>query len=277
VQLHALTRGAALVALLASACSITLANAAPRANVVTRAWKADLVPEEEPQAKIALPSRVSFNAPELHALRTAAPDMAGDLRDRVNVGAPRMLELQRLAAIGRRPLYQRWRPGSSPFDFMTAPAHATTVLPSVYVADPERWAAVLEAAQTGGACACLAGAGPGRVPNGDDLPGAPLRLGRNAGVPTNIDMTWSASCSPDVTDYAIYQGSIGTWNVHTPQVCSTGAALAATITPQAGSRYYLVVPLNARSDGSYGVDSDGVDRPPSGSPCRPAFIPDTCP
>jgi hypothetical protein len=290
MRLHALTRsllGATATAVvspvvvLALAVSIAVAGARPaaRANVVTRAWKPDVVSEPEalPRAEVELPSRVSFNSPALQGLRVARPGPAGDLRDRVDVDALRLLELHRLAAIGRRPLLKRWRPGSNPFDFMTAPATAATTLLSVHVADPERWQAVVEAVQFAGACPCLVGSGPGRVPNGGELPGTPLLLGRNAGVPSDVDLNWSASCSPGGVDYAIYQGDIGSWFTRTPEVCSTGGALAATITPGSGSSYYLVVPLAARSEGSYGVDSSGVSRPPSSSPCRSVFTPDGCP
>ena len=40
-----------------------------------------------------------------------------------------------------------------------------------------------------------------------------------------------------------------------------------TSTPGAGSRYYLVVSQSANREGSYGSDSDDVERPPGGSVC----------
>lgn len=275
--------GATFASALACAGTPALAADRPvaRANVVSPAWKPELLAEPEPAEshKLILPSRVSFNSPALQPFRTASPDFVGNWRDRVDVAAPRLLELHRLAAIGRRPLLKRWRKGtSSPFDFMTAPLLSIAVLPSIHVADAERWAAVLEAIEIGDACECLAASAPGRVPNGDDLPGIPLLLSRNGAVPSNLDLSWSASCSSSAEDYAIYQGTIGVWNVHTPAVCSTASALSATLTPPAGSTYYLIVPLDpSLVEGSYGVDWTGADRPPSGSPCRPVFTPDTCP
>lgn len=39
------------------------------------------------------------------------------------------------------------------------------------------------------------------------------------------------------------------------------------MTPGAGSRYYLVVRLGTTSEGSYGKDSDGAERPPFTAAC----------
>jgi len=116
---------------------------------------------------------------------------------------------------------------------------------------------------------------PGQTPDGTQ--GAPLRVARNADVPTDLDLSWGASCSAAATDYSIHEGSIGSWYDHTSIVCSTAGALSYTITPAAFSAYYLIVPLSASAEGSYGVDSTGAERPVSLEACRPAQALAACP
>jgi hypothetical protein len=110
--------------------------------------------------------------------------------------------------------------------------------------------------------------GPGAVPNGTpDRPGAPLRIVKDA-TPADIVLAWSPSCSPDATDYAIYEGVLGTWYSHDVLLCGTpGALTGATVTPGSGGRYFLVVPLTATLEGSYGVDALGAERPLGGLTC----------
>src|SRR6185436_15073823 len=93
--------------------------------------------------------------------------------------------------------------------------------------------------------------GPGSVPDGGDVPGLPLRMGK--GALGTLDLTWSPSCSAAATGYAIYQGTLpiaGTYN-HVPLDCGLGSVTSANITPAAGNRYYLVAPETATSEGSY--------------------------
>ncbi len=47
------------------------------------------------------------------------------------------------------------------------------------------------------------------------------------------------------------------------RTCSTQNATSFTLTPSGGNRYYLVVARNATNEGSYGTDSNGVERPPA--------------
>jgi hypothetical protein len=44
-----------------------------------------------------------------------------------------------------------------------------------------------------------------------------------------------------------------------------------------GSTYYLVVPKNAVSEGSYGQASSGAEIPPGSTACAPQQIALTCP
>ena len=72
----------------------------------------------------------------------------------------------------------------------------------------------------------------------------------------------------DDIDYGIYQGTIGTWYDHQPvtELCMAGG-LSATFAPGPGSHYYLIVPTNGPSEGSYGVNSASTERPASTAPC----------
>jgi hypothetical protein len=97
------------------------------------------------------------------------------------------------------------------------------------------------------------------------------------GVGSSIRLRWEASCSPDVQDYAIYEGQIGNWYSHTPVDCSDDFGnLVEEIVPLSGSRYYLVVPRRVTDEGSYGTDSTGAERPPGTVVCAPAQLIDFC-
>jgi len=93
----------------------------------------------------------------------------------------------------------------------------------------------------------------------------------------NLNLQWGASCSPAATDYAVYEGTLGSWSSHLPKICSTGGALSATITPMSGSAYYLVVPQSATEEGSYGTDSAGLPRSQSSTPCQTPSVLAECP
>lgn len=70
---------------------------------------------------------------------------------------------------------------------------------------------------------------------------------------SDVIISWNASCSEGASDYGIYEGTIGVWPSHTRVDCADGGVpLTEQITPGAGSRYYLVVPRNTMTEGSYG-------------------------
>jgi hypothetical protein len=76
-----------------------------------------------------------------------------------------------------------------------------------------------------------------------------------------LQLSWDPSCSPGDIDYEIYEGSIDEgFESHVPRLCSTGGAMTAALTPSASSAYYLIVPRNAFSEGSYGLQGDGSER-----------------
>jgi len=109
-----------------------------------------------------------------------------------------------------------------------------------------------------------AGPGVGRVPDG--ITGAPLQICKSL---PQLDLTWGASCGAGVTDYAVYEGDIGTWYSHGTKAACGVTGTNVTITPSSGNHYYLVVPLSASMEGSYGTDSAGKEIPKSSNPCQP--------
>jgi hypothetical protein len=102
-----------------------------------------------------------------------------------------------------------------------------------------------------------------------------LRVQRSG---NQLRLSWDPSCSLWANDYAIYAGTIGAFNSHTAIDCSDDLHdLTETIALPAGNRYYLVVPLTANAEGSYGATSAGVERPRGTAVCRAAQTPPSCP
>jgi len=85
----------------------------------------------------------------------------------------------------------------------------------------------------------------------------------------NLSLAWSPSCSASDSDYAVYEGTLGSFATHQSVVCSTSGATSATIAPSAGNAYYLVVPRTSSKEGSYGRSSGGTQRPAAASACAP--------
>ena len=115
-----------------------------------------------------------------------------------------------------------------------------------------------------------AGIGPGgagaagRIPGSQAVPGDPLVIAKDG---SDLDLLWSDACGA-VSDYAIYEGLIGDFDNKTPLLCSTGGLTAATVTPSAGARFYIVVAnSNDVVEGSYGQTSGGDERPASAAAC----------
>jgi hypothetical protein len=107
--------------------------------------------------------------------------------------------------------------------------------------------------------------GAGSVPDGGDVSGTPLTLSKGAGDTVALD--WGASCVAADADYAVYEGSLGSFTSHIPRACTTGGALSFSLTPAVGDAYYLIVPVHADREGSYGTDSAGTQRPQGTSSC----------
>jgi hypothetical protein len=107
--------------------------------------------------------------------------------------------------------------------------------------------------------------GAGSVPDGGRVPGTPLTVEHAAGG--DVRLNWGASCLSGDSDYAVYAGLMPDFTTYAPRLCTTGGTTTATFAPAAESEFYLVVPLNATREGSYGTDSAGGERPPSPSAC----------
>jgi hypothetical protein len=107
----------------------------------------------------------------------------------------------------------------------------------------------------------------GDIPDGHGGGSSPMRVAKSG--PAAVVLTWDRSCASTDTDYAVYEGTLGgSFNSHEPRVCTTGGATTAPLTPQPGDRYFLVVPRNAESEGSYGVATGG-ERPAASAACLP--------
>ncbi|MEM7246115.1 MAG: hypothetical protein AAF533_12280 [Acidobacteriota bacterium] len=112
---------------------------------------------------------------------------------------------------------------------------------------------------------------PGWAPNGGLRPGDPLRIIRAV---DDLTLSWGLGCSADAIDYSVHEGLLGNWYSHESLACDTaGAITSVTVTPGAGNRYYLVVPVTAAEEGSYGLDFAGLERPASPTtPCQPMVV-----
>ena len=85
---------------------------------------------------------------------------------------------------------------------------------------------------------------------------------------SQIRITWSPGCSSGDEDYEIYEGKIGSWYSHNRVDCSDDLHdLTEDVGTTSGNRYYLVVPTNGNTEGSYGTDSGGTQRPQGAITC----------
>jgi hypothetical protein len=116
----------------------------------------------------------------------------------------------------------------------------------------------------------------------DDPGGRSSMLVVDKNTAPSITLNWCQSCSRVDGDYGVYEGLIGTWYSHVPVplLCSTGGATTATFNAGAGDRYYIVVPSDGSTEGSYCLDDlPGLlpaERPASTAPCTGQLL-GTCP
>ncbi|OGF63648.1 MAG: hypothetical protein A2Y62_02025 [Candidatus Fischerbacteria bacterium RBG_13_37_8] len=110
---------------------------------------------------------------------------------------------------------------------------------------------------------------PTSCTTGTQPPGKVLNNLTVAKSGANLNLAWTApggTCVP--TGYGLYRGALP-FTVYNH--ASLNCAITGTSTSTAqdtGSYYYLVVPLNASNEGSYGVDSSNVERPQGTTPCH---------
>ncbi len=121
----------------------------------------------------------------------------------------------------------------------------------------------------------VAPSAPGAVPDGNPATGTPFTIDKGPG--SDITLTWDdASCASGTTDYAIYEGVLGSFASYASMLCSTGGVTAWQITPNSENSYYLVVPVSETTEGSYGHDSDGSERAQGAPACGVQVLDDSC-
>lgn len=221
-----------------------------------------------PLAESVAVSRVAFQDPASRRIRDGAM-----------TSGPRALTLARLAAEHRRPLRPDWAGrGDDRFAWVTVPVRCAPELLSLFVAERDRWTRMQEAALAGATCGCTIEAipSPGQVPDGRAFLGSPLRVSKTPGSSATIDLSWGTSCGA-AEDYAVDEGTLGSWYSHGAIACSTGGVTFARVAPGAAARYYLVVPLNEEAEGGCGTNSAGAERPPAAPGCRSVVTNARCP
>jgi len=110
-------------------------------------------------------------------------------------------------------------------------------------------------------------ANPGRVPL--------LLVDRSTTTAGDLTLTWTPSCSSGAETHVIYEGTFPIFPYsHTKKDCLDNLGdYTEDLTPPAGSAYYLVVPVTAKDEGTYGARFVGgifTDRP------QPALVADRC-
>jgi len=112
-------------------------------------------------------------------------------------------------------------------------------------------------------------AGPGgEVPDGSDVPGGPpVQVERlDDGF---VHLSWGRSCRAGDGDYAVYEGVLGDPRSLVPVICSTAGQLEHEFQPVEDAAWFVVVPTDGVTEGSYGDTSEGAERVPSSTACWP--------
>lgn len=105
---------------------------------------------------------------------------------------------------------------------------------------------------------------------------------RGSGGPVpagTVALTWGDPCNLATTpgqDFGVYRGVMGAFQTYSSLTCSTAGGNGYTAEDGTGDAFYLVVPSTTPSEGSYGRDSTGVERPPAASACKPQSF-EVCP
>jgi hypothetical protein len=102
---------------------------------------------------------------------------------------------------------------------------------------------------------------PGPVPDGHYVAGTQMTAMRGVS-PDEIVIDWQTTC--DAHDHAIYFGSVGNYTSYIDAVCDAGISGSRSVIPPGGNVFWVVVGVNGLMEGSYGVDSDGVERTDDG-------------
>jgi hypothetical protein len=110
----------------------------------------------------------------------------------------------------------------------------------------------------------------GQIPDDWSITGTPLSIDL---LPSgDVSLSWGGSCLLSDQDYEIYEGNLGSFTSHAPLFCSTSGATTLSFMPSGGNQYFLVVPSSTASEGSYGLDWSGVERPQGAAACLPQSV-----
>ncbi len=93
---------------------------------------------------------------------------------------------------------------------------------------------------------------------------------------SDLDLTWNPACGT-ARDFAVYEGTLGSWYSHSAVTCTTGGVLRTTFKPGTAGRYYLITPLQVSQEGNYGNSSSGAPLPPAAVPCMSIRESTSCP
>jgi polyhydroxybutyrate depolymerase len=103
-----------------------------------------------------------------------------------------------------------------------------------------------------------------------------LRIEKWAGA--TLRLAWSEDCGAGTT-YGVYRGDLRSGYASLlaePGACAV-AETGVTVTPGPGpADFFLAVPNTGLTEGSYGPDATGADRPPADVPCLPREALDPC-
>jgi hypothetical protein len=102
------------------------------------------------------------------------------------------------------------------------------------------------------------GGGPGAP--GEAAASAPMTAAWN-GTTGEVEIAYTPAC--DATDHTIYYGNLAdvasyAWS---GAVCGVGTSGTAAFDPGSGDVFFVVVGTGAASEGSYGLDGAGIERP----------------
>jgi hypothetical protein len=102
---------------------------------------------------------------------------------------------------------------------------------------------------------------PGRVPRDPLTDGTPMTASYDQ-VSGILTINWQPTCSAD--NHAAFFGNIGDFSTYTSAECVMGVSASHPMYPPAGDIFWVVVGVNGTRQGSYGVNSDLVERPSDG-------------
>lgn len=103
-----------------------------------------------------------------------------------------------------------------------------------------------------------------------------LRLGREGGG--TLQLSWNPDCGTGMR-YAVYRGELaGGYGSLLPEPghCAVPSSSASIPLGGGSADFFLVVPNDGQFEGSYGIDSQGVPRPPSALACHASGTVDSC-